>query len=137
MKTCKDCKAEKEDSDFYGIQGECKDCTKKRVSKNYRTRLDYYKKYYVARNKRPERKAIVLKSQQKQRMAHPEKYLARQKALRAIRSGLLVKQPCQVCGKGNVEAHHEDYLKPLKVIWLCKKHHIEADRQLKAKSITS
>lgn len=137
MKTCKDCKTEKEDSDFYGIQGECKDCTKKRVSKNYRTRLVYYKKYDVVRNKRPERKVSRLQSQQRQRKAHPEKYIARLKAFRAIRSGLLVREPCKVCGKGNVEAHHEDYFKPLKVIWLCKKHHIEADRQLKAKSITS
>ncbi len=135
MKTCKDCGTQKDDSDFYGIQGECKDCTKKRVSKNYRTRLDYYKKYDVIRNKDPKRKALRLKSQQKQRKAHPEKYTARRKTFRAIQAGILTKEPCQVCGKRKVEAHHEDYFKPLKVIWLCKKHHAEADRQLKAKSI--
>lgn len=31
MKICKECKIEKESIDFYGIQGECKECTKKRV----------------------------------------------------------------------------------------------------------
>ena len=31
MKTCKDCFEKKEDSEFYGMQGECKVCTKKRV----------------------------------------------------------------------------------------------------------
>lgn len=31
MKVCKDCNLEKSHRDFYGFQGECKDCTKKRV----------------------------------------------------------------------------------------------------------
>lgn len=31
MKQCKECKVVKEKNDFYGLQGECKQCTKKRV----------------------------------------------------------------------------------------------------------
>lgn len=31
MKQCKECKVIKEKNDFYGLQGECKECTKKRV----------------------------------------------------------------------------------------------------------
>ena len=34
MKICKDCGSEKELSEFYGVQNECKDCTKSRVKKN-------------------------------------------------------------------------------------------------------
>ncbi len=30
---------------------------------------------------------------------------------------------CSDCGETKVEAHHEDYSKPLDVEWLCKKHH--------------
>lgn len=41
----------------------------------------------------------------------------------AIRLGILVCRPCEVCGKTKVEAHHDDYDKPLDVRWLCKDHH--------------
>lgn len=44
---------------------------------------------------------------------------------RAIKQGKLVRQPCQVCGVVEVEAHHTDYTKPLDVQWLCKQHHRE------------
>ena len=45
-----------------------------------------------------------------------------------IRKGFLVKQPCEVCGKDKVDAHHDDYWQPLKVRWLCRKHHNEHHR---------
>lgn len=48
----------------------------------------------------------------------------------AIRSGALVRpEVCSVCKtKTKVEAHHEDYTKPLEVVWVCKSCHIELDR---------
>lgn len=33
------------------------------------------------------------------------------------------KQPCIVCGDEKSERHHEDYSKPLKITWLCRKCH--------------
>lgn len=41
----------------------------------------------------------------------------------AIRLGVLVRQPCEVCGVNQVEAHHVDYSRPLEVQWLCAIHH--------------
>lgn len=42
---------------------------------------------------------------------------------KAIKNGTLKRMPCQVCGNPKVEAHHDDYDKPLEVMWLCQKHH--------------
>jgi len=44
---------------------------------------------------------------------------------RARKLGLLVPQPCEVCQSEIVEAHHDDYNKPLEVRWLCRRHHNE------------
>jgi hypothetical protein len=42
----------------------------------------------------------------------------------ALRIGLLVRQPCEVCGATkHIHGHHDDYDKPLEVRWLCAKHH--------------
>ncbi len=38
--------------------------------------------------------------------------------------GRIKEQPCAICSATeNVQAHHEDYSKPLDVIWLCTAHH--------------
>ena len=44
-----------------------------------------------------------------------------------LKAGRLIKQPCEVCGDTNVEAHHKDYTKPLEINWLCIPHHNERD----------
>ncbi len=55
---------------------------------------------------------------------------------RRIRAGILVKQPCEVCGTNEmIEAHHDDYSKPLEVRWLCSRHHhdhhMKIDKEIK------
>ena len=53
------------------------------------------------------------------------KLRCRQATHRAIRAGVLVKQPWEVCGEVKVDAHHDDYSQPLAIRWLCGKHHAE------------
>ncbi len=50
---------------------------------------------------------------------------ARRTVTRARRDGELVAAACEVCGNPNAEAHHDDYLNPLEVRWLCQHHHYE------------
>lgn len=57
---------------------------------------------------------------------YPEKYVAHKELTAAIRSGLIKRLPCKICGNEKVEGHHENYSDTLVVIWLCKKHHLEA-----------
>lgn len=57
---------------------------------------------------------------------YPEHKWARDTVAKAIVAGKLAKQPCEVCGtRKRVQAHHDDYSKPLDVRWLCIKHHKE------------
>jgi hypothetical protein len=51
----------------------------------------------------------------------------------AIGQGILKVRPCERCGFAlGVEAHHEDYDKPLEIVWLCKKHHAERHIEINA-----
>lgn len=60
-----------------------------------------------------------------------EEYRARWRVKSALKSGLLNKKPCEICGKSHtVHAHHEDYSRPLNVVWLCSFHHKQRHRQL-------
>lgn len=55
-----------------------------------------------------------------------ERMDARDAVNKAVKSGRLIKTPCVDCGSTKrIEGHHPDYSKPLDVIWLCWKCHIE------------
>lgn len=62
--------------------------------------------------------------------AEKKRRRANQKVAIAVLSGKLQKQPCEVCGALVVEAHHEDYDKPLDVHWLCRYHHGQRHAEL-------
>lgn len=54
-----------------------------------------------------------------------EKVKARSKLEYAIRKCPTIKKPCIICGNKNSQGHHENYSRPLEVIWFCSKHHRE------------
>jgi hypothetical protein len=69
-----------------------------------------------------------------QRERYPERVNAREKVRKAIKSGKLVRMPCQHPGCASAEgthAHHSDYSRPLDVTWLCSQHHKEADTAMR------
>lgn len=64
---------------------------------------------------------------------YPEKNRARGALRRAIKRGDVVRgEKCFEGGdcRGRIEAHHEDYSKPLDVVWLCNRHHNARHRKL-------
>jgi hypothetical protein len=94
----------------------------------------YYKKYYLdevvkARCAANQRRYV------KDAQLRP-RYEARWIAKRAIKYGRLIKNPCEKCGGLKVDAHHDDYSRPLDVRWLCRKHHIEHHVDLRGMSFT-
>lgn len=141
LKTCFKCGVEKNISEFHchpqmadGHLGKCKECAKADVRANYATKREQYSAYEQQRASEPERKRKVLKYQATRRAKNPEKYLARAMVASALKSGLLKKLPCETCNLEKVQAHHDDYSKPLEVRWLCFKHHREIGHQQKVVS---
>lgn len=49
-------------------------------------------------------------------------FTCRNTANAALRAGKIERQGCKVCGEP-AHMHHEDYTKPLEVVWLCRQHH--------------
>lgn len=125
-KKCFKCGEVKSLSDFYkhaqmkdGRVNKCKECNKKDVSKNRSLKIDYYREYDRDRGNRQGKEYTP-----EYRDKYPNKYKAHTMVNNAVRRGVLFKEPCEVCGtEDRIHGHHDDYLKPLNVRWLCAAHH--------------
>lgn len=141
MKQCKCC-GETKPLDEYYLQGKerkthmstCKVCVRKRSQeRTQRLLLDaawVEKELERQRIKQRKKNAKIPYEQKKTHIRtyvekYPEKRKAQHAVQQALRNGSLKKEPCSVCGNPNSEGHHEDYSKPLDVMWLCPKHHAE------------
>ena len=130
MKRCFKCGEEKEITEFYkhpmmadGHLGKCKECTKRDVHENYDLKFEKYREYERERFLDQDRKKKIIEYHRKMRMLNRIKYKARQAVGNAIRDGLIEREPCEVCGAHDSQAHHDDYSKPLLIRWLCFVHH--------------
>jgi hypothetical protein len=130
-KQCFKCKRTLPLSEFYrhpkmagGTLNKCKRCACEDVRRNRRERLDHYRQYDRDRVGTEPRKRSFAARQVRFRAEHPTKDAAHAAVTRAIRSGRLVRKPCEACGCETVDAHHDDYSQPLAVRWLCRKHHL-------------
>lgn len=123
LRVCKECGQAKSLSEYYTIKasgnpyGRCKACHYaktlewRRTPNGRRINSEYQKREYHGA-KRP-------------------RYLARFEVRKAIEKGQLAPGPCERMGPdchGRIEAHHDDYTKPLDVRWVCSHHHGEIDR---------
>ena len=111
-KYCSRCKITKPISDFsrwkYGKDNlfyMCKDCNR------------IYHKEYEKLNPRLEHNKNIHKIYRKKRNA-------RASLQQAVKVGKIIRERCLICSDITTEAHHFDYEYPLKVLWLCRKHHV-------------
>lgn len=115
-----------------GTLNKCKICTKKDVL-NYRIENpEKLKNYELKRSQTQKRIDLSTRQAKKWRQMHPEKWSAHIKVNNAIRSGKIHKKPCEVCGDVKSEGHHDNYSRPLDVLWLCSKHHKQRHKELKS-----
>lgn len=124
-KTCFKCGATKPLTEYYrhsqmadGHLNKCKTCTKKDTHdrRHNSPARETILAYDRARGNR--HKPWYLKHY---RNAYPVKTKAKQKVNNAVRDGRLNKpSACEECGSTfAIHGHHDDYLKPLDVRWLC------------------
>lgn len=124
-------------SEFYrhsqmadGHFGKCKECVKAYTRDHYGEVRPARQAYELERQKRPKRQRQMLVNTRRQRKKHPERERAHAAVARAIKKGLLVRGPCEVCGTTRrVQGHHDDYSKPLEVRWLCVMDHRRAEKK--------
>lgn len=99
LKMCPKCEVMREPELFYSVKSVHKSCVLCR---------------------RPSRKFDEIKYiefRKKQNIRHRTRY--------AISIGKLIKGLCESCGTDkDIQAHHEDYDKPLEINWLCKPCHM-------------
>lgn len=149
MKTCFKCGAEQPLSEFYahpmmrdGHLNKCKTCTKSDVRARAQAKKPQIREYLREKQRTPEYvakrqaylrtdagKAMMARARAKYAAMYPERRAAHVAVGNAIKQGLLTKQPCEVCGCEQSEAHHDDYSKQLDVRWLCTRHHKEHHRE--------
>jgi hypothetical protein len=141
-KKCFKCKAVKSLEEFYkhprmedGHVNKCKECNKKDVTANRNKNIEKFRAYDRERAKIPERIKANAEVNRAWRAEDKRRSIAHNAVARAIHNGSLFRLPCIRCKEEKSLAHHEDYDKPLEVIWLCqpchKQRHKEINKLLK------
>ena len=125
MKKCIKCGAKKKLDEFYkhkqmadGRLNKCKSCSKEDSTKNRNENIDRIREYDRKRGSSQGKKYL-----KEFRSKYPNKYKAHNMVNNAVRDNKLFKKPCEICGKEDVHGHHDDYLEPLNIRWLCPVHH--------------
>jgi hypothetical protein len=134
MKRCYDCGLEKPLSDFYknaskpdGLTPACKECHRAWRKDHYRRNAEAVSASNRAWDK--EHPDLVRAYNAKSTRAryrikkHTGIFAVYHLVARAVKAGVITPEPCRICGGRDVEAHHEDYKKPLDVLWYCRRHH--------------
>lgn len=121
MKRCSRCGVMKSEEGFTPKMARCKACRSEVHRERRALGLGQATDRARYRKSLRERQLHAARSQ-RWAARNRHKATAGLRVLRAIKRGVLVRQPCEVCGAKGL-AHHDDYTKPLEVRWLCPLHH--------------
>lgn len=141
-KVCTKCLVEKPLSEYHrdkgmksGLRNVCKECACQRAREHLanarstregRTKLKLIAQASRAKHREEIRSSARARNSRRYRAGYryqddPHKRRARGVLRTAVHEGRIVKpDQCSECGwVGRVHGHHEDYSKPLEVVWLC------------------
>lgn len=139
MKECFKCKTIKPLSEFYkhdkmadGHLNKCKVCAKEDASKHRTENIEKVRAYDRERGRNPERIAATVATVRAWRDQDKRRSAAHNAVAKALRQGLLLRAACERCGSEKSVAHHDDYDKPLDIMWLCQPCHKQRHKELKS-----
>jgi hypothetical protein len=133
------CGVEKDLSHFYkhpqmanGHLGRCKDCHRSEIKRNRDENIDRVRAYDRERSKTLNRKLLNVEKNRIKRKNEEGMQMAHNLVSRAIKNGKLIRPDhCSSCLINcSPQAHHDDYSKPLEIIWLCPICHADRHRKL-------
>ncbi len=146
MIACSKCDTPTPPDGFYARDQMCKGCRKALVRAYRLANLFRIQAYDRARGQTPKRKAYNRKwyrkhistpegrtteREKKRAYINSNKRAANIIVNNAIHDGRLIRQSCEQCNSNEcVHGHHEDYTKPLDVIWLCPPCHGKRHREI-------
>ncbi len=149
---CRLCELTKVIADFYkhpnmagGYDSKCKECAKSMIRANRAANVERYREFDRKRANLPHRieareeyakteaaKVAHARAGKKWVTKNSDRKAATVMVNNAVRDGRLIKLPCEVCGKADVQAHHPSYALPLVVTWLCPTHHAQLHKEHRA-----
>ena len=139
QKECFKCKTIKPLLEFYkhskmldGHLNKCKECAKNDVLLHREKNLEKIRQYDRDRAKNPDRRKANTEITKIWRSEDRRRQKAHNAVSRGIKKGILIRQPCCRCNEINSLAHHDDYDKPLDVMWLCQPCHKQRHKEIKA-----
>jgi hypothetical protein len=137
-KQCFKCSTVKPLTEFYkhkamadGHLNKCKDCAKKDSLGHRNKNIERIREYDRKRGKLAHRIALRTIVNRNWRAEDRRRQRAHDAVRYAIMTGRMVKQSCERCESTKTVAHHEDYDKPLSVMWLCQPCHKQRHKELK------
>ena len=133
MKTCSICGKAKPADEFYPTRPQCKECKKERsrrwAKENVEKKRSSRRRWREENVEKARAHGREEYRRKRQRGTVPPGDPAKKKA-QSMASSLPRPSHCSKCGtEGPVDGHHEDYSRPLDVIWLCRRCHSRQHHQ--------